>query len=136
PPKRLCDQLVMLRDNRLLSHPKEMFSKLAETIKDNNYRLYAQDGEIHLISSNLWLSGNDPFRLFSDLQQQAISSNVDAGHAFYLGYEMAKANIALALGKQYEQDRALDWGILTIDEDLHRIQRTSRARRGLGNGDA
>ena len=61
--------------------------------------------------------------------QMDASSNVDAGHAFYLGYEMAKANIALQLGKQYEQDQALDWGYLTVEEDHHRIKRTSRHRK-------
>ena len=60
---------------------------------------------------------------------QEASSNVDASHAFYLGYEMAKANIALQLGKQYEQDQALNWGYLTVEEDLHRIKRTSRHRK-------
>ena len=42
---------------------------------------------------------------------------------------MAKVNTAITLGK-HEQDRALNWGMLTVDEDLHRIQRTSKARRG------
>jgi hypothetical protein len=58
--------------------------------------------------------------------QQEVSDNVDPGHAFYLGYEMAKAAIALQLGKQYEQDQALRWGYLTKEEDHHRIQRKSR----------
>jgi len=37
------------------------------------------------------------------------------------------------LGKQYEQDRALDWGLLTREEDLHRIARTSRHRNRPGD---
>ena len=82
------------------------------------------------MSSKLWISDSDPFRLFDRLLKQEISTNVDPGHAFYLGYEMAKANTAITLGKRYEQDRALNWGMLTVDEDLHRIQRTSKARRG------
>ena len=53
--------------------------------------------------------------------KEEVSSNVDAGHAFYLGYEMAKASIALLLGKQYEQDEALRWGFLTKEEDHHRL---------------
>ena len=130
PPKRLSDDLVMLRDDRLMAHSLDMFRALAHTIKDNNYRIFAQDGEIHLVSSKLWISDSDPFRLFDRLLKQEISTNVDPGHAFYLGYEMAKANTAITLGKRYEQDRALNWGMLTVDEDLHRIQRTSKARRG------
>jgi dihydropteroate synthase-like protein len=129
PPKRLSDKLVMLRDARLTPHPDAMFQSLEDSLKDNNYRLFAQDDEIHLLAAKLHLSESDPFALFDRLMSEEISSNVDPGHAFYLGYEMAKASIALTLGKQYEQDQALDWGMLTKDEDLHRIKRTSRHRK-------
>ena len=129
PPKRLSNQLVLLRDAKLLPYPKETFETLANSLKDNNYRIFAQDGEIHLLSSGTHLHDDDPFRLFDRLMQLKVSSNVDAGHAFYLGYEMAKAGIALQLGKQYEQDQALNWGYLTVAEDHHRIKRTSRHRK-------
>ena len=35
----------------------------------------------------------------------------DGAHAFYLGVELAKAEIARALGKRYAQDKPLDWGV-------------------------
>ena len=41
----------------------------------------------------------------------------------YVAYELAKANIALALGKDYRQDQALDWGFLTVPEEPHRGRR-------------
>ena len=129
PPKRLSDQLVMLRDAKLRPYPQAALDDLARSLKDNNYRLFAQDDRIHLLAAGLKLSDDDPFRLFESLMEQEVSDNVDPGHAFYLGYEMAKASIALTLGKQYEQDQALDWGMLTKDEDLHRIKRTSRHRK-------
>ncbi|TWU54606.1 hypothetical protein Poly51_33250 [Rubripirellula tenax] len=128
PPKRLSDQLVMLRDTKLRPYPDEALVAMAHSIKDNNYRIFAQQGELHLISAGLHLRDDDPFRLFDRLMAESISDNVDAGHAFYLGYELAKASISQTLGKQYEQDQALDWGFLTRTEDLHRIQRTSRHR--------
>ena len=128
PPKRLSNQLVLLRDAKLLPYPNEAIEALAKTLKDNNYRIFAQNEELHLLSAGLHLHDGDPFRLFEHLMQQDVSSNVDASHAFYLGYEMAKANIALQLGKQYEQDQALNWGYLTVKEDHHRIKRTSRHR--------
>jgi hypothetical protein len=34
----------------------------------------------------------------------------DAPHAFYIGVELAKAQIAFQLGKRYNQDEELDWG--------------------------
>jgi dihydropteroate synthase len=129
PPKRLSKELVILRDAKLRPFPPTALDSLAGEIKDNNYRLFAQDGVIHLISAGLHLTGSDPFELFEQLMRQPQSDNVDPGHAFYLGYEMAKAITALQLGKQYEQDRALDWGHLKVAEDLHRIQRTSRHRK-------
>ena len=128
PPKRLSNQLVLLRDAKLLPYPREAIEALASTLKDNNYRIFAQNEELHLLSAGIHLQDTDPFRLFERLMQQDASSNVDAGHAFYLGYEMAKASIALQLGKQYEQDQALNWGYLTVEEDHHRIKRTSRHR--------
>lgn len=128
PPKRLSDQLVMLRDAKLRPYPQSGLDALAEGLKDNNYRIYAQEERIHLITAGLHLTGDDPFLLFDQLLNEPVSDNVDAGHAFYLGYEMAKASIALQLGKQYDQDRALDWGLMTRDEDPHRIKRTNRHR--------
>lgn len=129
PPKRLSDGLVMLRDAKLRPYPDDALDQLADSLRDNNYRLFAQGNAIHLLSAGLHLQDEDPFALFECLMKQSVSDNVDAGHAFYLGYEMAKASIALTLGKQYEQDQTLDWGILTKTEDLHRIKRTSRHRK-------
>jgi hypothetical protein len=129
PPKRLSDALVMLRDSQLHPFPEKGLRDLADRLKDNNYRLMAQAGQLHLLAANLHLVGRDPFQLFDELLKQPQADNVDAGHAFYLGYEMAKAVTALTLGKQYEQDEALDWGFLTEPEDHHRIARTSRHRK-------
>tara|TARA_R110002049_G_scaffold2750_3_gene21835 strand:- start:25915 stop:27360 length:1446 start_codon:yes stop_codon:yes gene_type:complete len=128
PPKRLSDELVMLRDSKLRPYPGETLAQLAASIKDNNYRLFAQSEQIHLLSAGMHLRSGDPFELFDKLLGEDVSDNVDAGHAFYLGYEMAKAKIALTLGKQYEQDQSLDWGMLTEAENLHRLARKNRHR--------
>jgi hypothetical protein len=45
---------------------------------------------------------------------------------------MMKASLALQLGKQYTQDRALRWGLLTKEETSHR----DRSKRGPGKPDA
>ncbi|MGH6799203.1 MAG: DUF4346 domain-containing protein, partial [Roseiarcus sp.] len=39
-----------------------------------------------------------------------LDVETDGAHAFYLGAELAKAEIAFALGKRYAQDQPLDWG--------------------------
>ena len=54
------------------------------------------------------------------------ADRIDANHAFYLGFEMAKALTALTLSKEYCQDEALDWGYLTVPEHHHRLDRKSK----------
>ena len=128
PPKRLSKDLVLLRDAKLLSFSDEELEVLRRSIRDNNYRILAQDNSLHLLAAGLHLQDVDPFRLFDRLMCDPASSNVDSGHAFYLGYELAKAELALQLGKQYQQDQALNWGYLTKAEDHHRLKRSSRHR--------
>ncbi len=129
PPKNLSDQLVMLRDAKLRPYADEAIDALASGIRDNNYRILAQDGEIHIISAGVHLRGNEPFAMMSELLTLPQSDNVDVSHAFYLGFELAKAKLAIQLGKQYEQDQALNWGQLTVAEARHRIPRKSRHRK-------
>jgi len=122
PPKHLEAELVMLRDTGLREHGETQLDHLARHIKDNNFRLFAERDQLHLISAGVHVRGTDPFLLFEQLMATA-PKNVDASHAFYLGFEMSKALTALTLGKQYEQDQALDWGFLTREEQHHRLPR-------------
>ena len=126
-PKHLEPQLVVLRDARLYDPTADELTRLADTIKDHNYRLFVRDGRLHLVSDKLQLTDRDPFVLFHTLLDQR-GAGMTASHAFYLGYEMAKAATALTLGKQYRQDEALDWGYLTEPETSHRLARTAAAR--------
>ena len=64
------------------------------------------------------LASRDPFLLFRRLTE-AGRKDIDASHAYYLGYEVAKAVTAITLGKDYRQDQALDWGHLTQPEIAH-----------------
>ena len=70
------------------------------------------------MNGSMYLRGNDPYELFAKMLSQ--DAKLDPSHSFYLGYEFAKAVTALTLGKQYEQDRALRWGFLTVPEVTHR----------------
>lgn len=128
PPKHLEPNLVLLRDPARVEQGEAQLKRLAGELKDANYRLFAEAGEIHLVSRGLHLHDADPFALFAKLLETK-PDNVDAGHAFYLGFEMGKALTANTLGKHYDQDNALDWGFLTAPEDHHRLERTSKARR-------
>ncbi len=122
PPKHLEPRLITLRDEKVQRHGLEQLERLAAQIKDHNYRIFAEAGELHVISASLHLSNTDPFRLFEQLLASG-AKNLDASHSFYLGYELAKAATALALDKEYRQDEALDWGYLTVEEsDRHRLK--------------
>lgn len=123
PPKRVDGQLVMLRDEKLFPFGDDALGELAESLKDNNYRMFAESGRLHLLAAGVHLQSDNAFDLFKQLVATQ-PKNVDASHAFYLGYELAKATTALTLGKQYNQDQALDWGFLTEPEDNHRQRST------------
>jgi dihydropteroate synthase len=124
PPKHLEPRLVTLRDPKLHVFGSDYYDQLAHRIKDHNYRLFAEQGQLHLVCADLHLSGPDAFRLFADLMATQ-PKNVDPSHAFYLGYELAKAVMALTLDKEYRQDEALDWGYLTVPEQGHRSSRNN-----------
>ena len=132
PPKRLSSDLVQLRDDRLQGFDSQTITNLAAQIRDNNYRLFIDGNQLRIVSGGVDLTARDAFELFDKLLQQPQVDNIDASHAFYLGYEMAKATTAMQLGKNYEQDRALHWGMLTVPETPHRIARTSRHRNKGG----
>ncbi len=122
PPKRMEERLIMLRDSRLRYFEPEVIAQLAQDIKDNNYRILIDGKSIHLIAAGVHIQGEDPFLMMQELLAKPESRNVDVSHSFYLGYELSKARIALTLGKNYEQDQSLDWGLLTKAEDSHRIR--------------
>ncbi|MEX2113281.1 MAG: DUF6513 domain-containing protein [Pirellulales bacterium] len=125
-PKRLEPRLVMLRDVEVLGQGAETLDRLARDIKDPNYRIFAEDEQIHVVSAGLHLADADPFVLFDKMLPLA-TRGIEPSHAFYLGYEMAKAVTALTLGKEYRQDEALDWGFLTTPETSHRPTRIDAA---------
>ena len=117
-PKRLEPGLVMLRDPKVYEQGEAALEELARRITDRNYRIFAERGELHILNGSLYLRGTDPFVLFDQLL--AADPELVPSHAFYLGYEFAKAVTALTLGKTYTQDQALRWGFLTVPEASHR----------------
>ena len=128
PPKNLSTEMVVLRDSLLPKFTEEQITQLATSIKDNNYRVLTDNDSIHLLGSGQQFTGSDPFELFDQLMATE-PKNVDASHAFYLGYEMCKAMTAMTLGKNYTQDEALDWGHLTISEkNRHRLSKRYRGK--------
>ena len=121
-PKHLDAGLIMLRDRAVPEFGAENLDALAGRIRDSNYRIFAEGGQLHALTAGLHLADTDPFLLYERLAA-AAPKPLDAAHAFYLGFELSKAATALALGKDYRQDEALDWGFLTVAEQSHRLKR-------------
>ena len=113
-PKHLESELVLLRDTQLQEWGEEAVQKLAGSLTDPNYRILVERGEVHIMNRDGYWRGTDAFDLFRQFAEK--NPKLTPAHAFYLGYEMAKAVTALTLGKQYRQDQALRWGFLTVPE--------------------
>ena len=135
-PKRLTSDLVLLRDPKLHAHGAAALAELAARIKDRNYRLFAEEGLIHVLSGSMHSSrGATPS---SCSKRCGRREEIDPGHAFYLGYEMAKAVTALTLGKNYTQDQAQRHGVPLHPRSEPPLPRTgcviSRGGRTRSNG--
>jgi dihydropteroate synthase-like protein len=113
-PKRLEPNLVLLRDPKIYEMGEEALRELAARITDRNYRIFVERGELHIINGQMYLHGTDPFALGAEMIRR--DPKIDPAHAFYLGYELAKAVTALTLSKNYIQDQPLRWGFLTVPE--------------------
>lgn len=107
-PRGFGTGLLCLRDRRPFVRSAEQIAETAAQIRDPNYRVEVSAEGIHLYNRNGHHRATDPFDLFPKLD-----SGIDAGHAFYLGVEMARAQIAWQLGKRYAQDSELRWGVAT-----------------------
>jgi len=99
-------------DSGLLSlHEKKPFSSLeeiketAKMIKDPNFRIQVSNKGVHLYNRDGHFIEQDPFAFFPKIKLEE-----DGGHAFYIGIETARAQIAWELGKKYVQDEELNWG--------------------------
>jgi dihydropteroate synthase-like protein len=123
-PKHVEPALHLLRDERVNMFGNAALRKMQAMLRDRNLRIFAENGTITVMNSELFLQGRDPFELLDQL------GPLEPSHAFYLGYEMAKAITALTLGKTYRQDEALNWGFLTVPETSHRAKKERRAESG------
>ncbi|MGB9151454.1 MAG: dihydropteroate synthase, partial [Burkholderiales bacterium] len=80
-------------------------AELAALVKDPSFRIQISDDGIHVYNRDGHYIAQDAFDLFEHLKVEA-----DGSHAYYLGVEIARAQIAWQLGKRYVQDEQLGWG--------------------------
>lgn len=118
-PKQIDGGLSALHELKPFPYSFAQIRELAASIRDPNYRIQVSSEGIHLYNRDGLASHDDPFDFYPDLGVES-----DGGHAFYLGVELARAQIARQLGKRYVQDQPLRWGaaLPEIEQDLARQQ--------------
>jgi dihydropteroate synthase-like protein len=104
-PKRYSNLLLALHDRRPFPNTPHEIGELAAEVTDDSFRIEVADDGIHVYNRHGHHTGQDAMSLYPKLDVAA-----DGAHAFYLGAELMKAEIAWRLGKRYTQDAPLNWG--------------------------
>jgi dihydropteroate synthase-like protein len=131
-PKDYGGALLQLHDRKPFPNRPEEIAELAAQVTDRNFRIEIAEDGIHVYAHGVHHIATDAFSLFPKL-----GLGDDAAHAFYLGAELQKAEIAWRLGKRYIQDEPLDWGC-AVDraaEDLTRLRAAGHTLRGADTSD-
>ena len=84
----------------------EEIAQAAREVRDKNFRIEIAEDGIHVYNRDGHHVAQDAFALYDKLGVEQ-----DGPHAFYLGAELARAEIAWRLAKRYAQDEPLDWGV-------------------------
>jgi dihydropteroate synthase-like protein len=107
-PRGYGRALVQIHDPAPFPYSAQEIAEAAARVKDENYRIEAAEDGIHVYNRGSHFVARDAFALFDKLGVET-----DGAHAFYLGAELTKAEIAFQLGKRYAQDEPLNWGCAT-----------------------
>ena len=105
-PRRYHAGLMALKDRKPFPHTSEEVAQTAAAIRDPSFRIQLTREGIHVYNRDGHRIASDPFELWPEL-----GVDDDASHAFYLGVELGRAQIAWQLGKRYLQDNELEWGV-------------------------
>jgi dihydropteroate synthase-like protein len=125
-PQGYGTALLQLHDRKPFPNSAQEIVDLAAKVKDGNFRIETAEDGIHVYARGMHHVSEDAFSLFPMLGVEN-----DGPHAFYLGAELSKAEIAWRLGKRYIQDEPLDWGcaVECISEDLTRLRAAGHTLR-------
>ena len=105
-PKDCADGLLCLHARRPYPQRPEEIAEAAREVRDKNFRIENAEDGIHIYNRDGHHIAQDAFDLYPKL-----GVDQDGAHAFYLGAELARAEIAWRLAKRYAQDEPLDWGV-------------------------
>ena len=105
-PRGYSKGLLGLHDRRPFTYSADEIKEIAAQIKDPSFRIQVSEAGMHIYNRDGLHEAVDPFALY-----QYLKVEDDASHAFYLGVELARAQIAWQLKKRYVQDQEIEWGI-------------------------
>ncbi|HKQ97026.1 MAG TPA: DUF6513 domain-containing protein [Candidatus Polarisedimenticolia bacterium] len=111
-PKGYDGRLLTTRDRRLRRPSETELRDLHARVADRNFRIETDGDAVYVFNRDRFVRVTDIRDAFPRLGVED-----DAAHAFYLGRELMKADIARRLGKKYIQGEPLDWGYLTWNEE-------------------
>ncbi|MFA7592380.1 MAG: DUF6513 domain-containing protein [Thiohalobacteraceae bacterium] len=114
-PRNIHSGLLALHERRPYPYSLGEIQETAAAVRDPSYRVQVSEEGIHIYNRDGLVSGTDPFTLYPKL---AFAG--DVSHAFYMGTELARAQIAWQLGKRYTQDQELNWGCAVEQENEDR----------------
>jgi hypothetical protein len=114
-PKGLNDALMTVHAKHPFPDTPDEIAAVAAQVRDPNFRVQVSPLGLHVYNRDGQRLAQDAFELWPQLGLDG-----DAAHAFYMGVELARAQIAWQLGKRYVQDQPLDWGcaVERADEKL------------------
>src|SRR5207248_7975160 len=95
-PKGVDDRLVTVKDPAVLTFTEEELRALQAQITDPNFRIFADREAITILNNERFVRGTDPARIGDLFAQLDVT---EPTHAFYLGRELARASLAVTLGK-------------------------------------
>jgi dihydropteroate synthase len=128
-PKGFDHRLVTTRDVRRTRPSEDELRAMQRQLTDRNFRIETDGESIFVFNADRFVKDDNIRDIFPRL-----GVDDDASHAFYLGRELMKADLARRLGKKYIQGEPLHWGYLSWSEEeagehARRRRAPARARR-------
>ncbi|MBZ9601295.1 DUF6513 domain-containing protein [Phyllobacterium chamaecytisi] len=116
-PRGYDPGLLQVHDRKPYPNSVEDIAALAADVRDANFRIMTAPDGVHIFNAKGHRIAQDAFELFPTLGVES-----DGAHAFYLGAELTKAEIAWKLGKRYTQDEPLSWGAAVPGKQQDRLR--------------
>ncbi|OUV02842.1 MAG: dihydropteroate synthase [Betaproteobacteria bacterium TMED82] len=129
-PKNLNSELLTIHEKKPFLDSEKEIKTIAKSVKDPNFRIQINEKGLYVYNRDGLRFATDPFSFYENLGLEN-----DSSHAFYMGVELARAEVAWRLGKRYSQDKGLEWGVAadTREENYltHSMPKIKRKIRNL-----